>query len=101
MAATLESKGDIESICQAGALTAGSSAELVFRSWDDVSPPFTLKIRDPSGKTVVDRVLRELPTGRPQSAPPITFTVSVAGPYRILIKELYGRASGEATLNVT
>jgi len=101
VAATLESKGDIESICKTGALTAGSSAELVFRSWDDVTPPFTLKVKDPSGKTVVDRVLRELPTGQPQSAPPISFTVSVAGTYKIHIKELYGGASGEATLNVT
>ena len=99
MSATVKSSGDIESICQK-TLAAGGTAELVFRSWDDVSPPFTLKIRGPAGKTILDRVLRELPTGRPQSPAPVMFLVKESGQYRIVIRELYGKAEGEATLTV-
>ena len=101
MAAYIESFGDIESICQQPNLGAGETVRLVFRSWDDVSPPFTIKVRGPGGKTILDRVIRELPTGRPQSAPPVTFTVKANGAYNIHIKELYGKAEGEATLTIS
>ena len=101
MAATIESTGEIESICQTDDLKAGMTAKLVFRSWDDVSPPFTVKVRDPNGKLVLDRVIRELPTGRPQSAAPLTFSVASTGAYKISIKELYGGKEGEATLTVS
>lgn len=77
------------------------TARVVFRSWDDVSPPFTVKVKDPTGKTVLERVIRELPTGRPQSAPPLTFSVAIVGAYKISIKELYGGKEGEATLTVS
>ena len=99
MSATVKSTGDIESICQSGQ-AAGDTAELVFRSWDDVSPPFTVKVRDPGGKTILDRVLRELPTGRPQSPPPVSFPIKESGQYRIVIRELYGKAEGAATLTI-
>jgi hypothetical protein len=72
----------------------------VFRTWDDTKPPYTLKVRGPDGKVVLDRVLRELPTGRPQSAPPIALLVPVSGAYKIEISELYGGAAGQATLHV-
>ena len=51
-------------------------------------------------ESIVERVLRELPTGQPQSAPPITFTVSSAGDYKIEIKQLYGKQKGDAVLRV-
>lgn len=99
--ARIESTGDIESICpSAEALRNGDTARLVFRTWDDASPPFTVKVRGPDGKTVLDRVIRELPTGQPQSAPPITFAVRGVGKYHISIKELYGKKEGLATLTV-
>lgn len=99
--ATIESTGDIESICQsADALKSGDTARLVFRTWDDASPPFTVKVRGPDGKMVLERVIRELPTGQPQSAPPITFAVHGSGRYAISIKELYGKKEGVATLTV-
>ncbi len=99
--ATIESKGDIESICQsADSLQTGDTARLVFRSWDEASPPFTVKVKGPDGKPVLDRVIRELPTGQPQSAPPVTFAVRAAGIYKITIKELYGKKEGLATLTV-
>ena len=99
--ATIESTGDIESICQsADSLKTGDTARLVFRTWDEASPPFTVKVRGPDGKTVVDRVIRELPTGEPQSAPPLAFAVRAAGTYEISIKELYGKKEGSAKLHV-
>lgn len=101
MPATIESTGDIESICQSPSVSTGQTAEVVFRTWDDASPPFTVKIRDPAGRTIFDRVIRELPTGRPQSAPPISFAVAQSGKYQILIRELYGKMEGEATLSVS
>jgi hypothetical protein len=101
VAATIESAGDIEVVCQTDGLTAGKTARLVFRSWDVVNPPFTVKVRAPTGKTILDRVIRELPTGKPQSPPPVTFSVAVTGDYTITIAELYGKAEGAATLHVT
>ncbi|HZO12442.1 MAG TPA: hypothetical protein VFB62_04265 [Polyangiaceae bacterium] len=101
MAATIQSSGDIESICQSADVSAGSTAKIVFRTWDDASPPFTVKVKGPDGKTILDRVIRDLPTGKFQSAPPVSFSVESAGQYRIEIKELYGSKLGEATLTIT
>ena len=49
---------------------------------------------------ILERVLRDLPTGLPQSAPPVTFMPSDVGEYRIEIKQLYGKQKGEAVLHV-
>lgn len=99
MARTIDSSGDIETVCKVDPLRAGDTASLVFIS-DEADPPFNLRIKSPSGKTIVERVLRELPTGQPQSAPPVTFTVSSAGEYKIEIKQLYGKQKGDAVLRV-
>lgn len=80
--------------------TAGETVRLVFRSDDDAAPPFTVKIKAPSGKIIVERVLRELPTGKPQSAPPISFTASSPGDYKIEVTQLYGKQRGDAVLHV-
>lgn len=101
VSSTIESTGDIETICQTDDLSPGKTARLVFRAWDDASPPFTIKVRGPGGKTILERVIRDLPTGRPQSAPPVTFSVAQSGEYKIAITELYGDAEGEAVLRVT
>jgi hypothetical protein len=101
VASTIESSGEIESICETDDLGPGKTARIVFRMWDDLGPPFTIKVRAPDGKLILDRVIRDLPTGRPQSPPPVTFAVAVAGIYRIEIRQLYGGAEGEATLTVT
>jgi hypothetical protein len=99
VARTIESTGDIETICKIDPLTVGESAILVFRA-EDADPPFNLRIKSPSGQTIVERVLRELPTGMPQSAPPVTFTVSAPGQYKLEIKQLYGKQRGDAILRV-
>jgi hypothetical protein len=49
---------------------------------------------------ILERVLRELPTGKPQSAPPVSFTVSAQGDYKIEIWQLYGKSRGDAVLHV-
>lgn len=100
VARTIESTGDIETICRTAPLKAGDTAEIVFRAYDEATPPFNLRIKSPSGKTIIERVLRELPTGMPQSAPPVMFTVSTAGEYKIEIKQLYGKQKGDAVLRV-
>jgi hypothetical protein len=73
---------------------------LIFRADDEASPPFSVRIKSPAGKVIVERVLRDLPTGKPQSAPPVTFTASGDGEYKIEIKQLYGKQKGDAVLHV-
>ncbi|MCC6556681.1 MAG: hypothetical protein IT372_27285 [Polyangiaceae bacterium] len=114
MAGPIETSGDIEIYCYPGggggtgrvsvswheAFSTGDRLALVFNPGDHTTPPYSLKIFSPSGKNIVDTVVRELPTGQPQSPPPIEFVVSAAGMYRIEIKELRGRQKGEARVRV-
>lgn len=100
MARTLESTGDIETISQTDPVHIGDTVKLVFRAEEDYEPPFTVKIKSPSGKVILERVLRELPTGKPQSAPPLAFSVSAPGDYKIEITRLYGKQRGDALLRV-
>ncbi len=75
------------------------TVQFTFRAWDDATPPSLLRIHSPSGTTIVDRVLRGLPTGEPQAPPPVTIVVT-SGEYEIVISELRGSARGQATLRV-
>lgn len=100
MSATIESHGDIEIICQSlNELAANKTARLVFRTYADASPPWQVRVRSPSGHTILERVMRELPTGDPQSPPPIAFTVQ-KGTYEIIVAQLKGSAEGRATIKV-
>jgi hypothetical protein len=101
VARTIESVGDIETICKSDPAKAGEEVKLVFRTEEEVDPPFTLKIKSPAGKVIVERVIRDLPTGKPQSAPPVTFTPSAAGEYKVEIKQIKGKQQGDAVLRVT
>ncbi len=102
MSARIEFSGGIECICQeAAGLGAGGTAKIVFKMWDDVNPPVTIKVKAPDGKTIVDRVLRELPTNAPQGGAPVTFTIPAAGVYELHVKELYGQVEGKARLTVS
>jgi hypothetical protein len=114
MSALIESQGDIEIFCFPGggantmrasvpffdAISIGDRLSLVFSPGDSASPPFSLKIVSPTGSTIMDTIVRDLPTGTPQSPPPVEFVVSVKGTYRIEIRELKGRQRGEAKLKV-
>lgn len=99
MAATLETSGDIEVICDTEDVAPNQIARLVFRTHDDTAPPYQIEIRSPSGNVILKRVMRVLPTGHPQSAPPVQFSV-VKGEYEIVISQLKGGAEGRATLSV-
>ncbi len=100
MPGRIDSSGDIEIICEnVDKIRPHEMARLVFRVWDGCSPPYQLKITSPSGNLIVDRVIRALPTGDPQSPPPVTFSVQ-AGVYEMKIGQLRGRSVGEATLRV-
>jgi hypothetical protein len=97
---TVDNTGDIETFCQSAPTSVGDPIRLVFRAYDEATPPFNVKIRSPGGKVIFERVLRELPTGQPQSAPPVEFSAGAAGEYKLEIKQLYGKQKGEAVLHV-
>jgi hypothetical protein len=97
---TIEVSGEIEIVLEAAAdLGPNNMARLVFRIYEDAIPPFQIRVRSPSGNLIVERVIRQLPTGEPQSPPPVAFSVQ-RGVYDIHISELRGKADGHATLTV-
>jgi hypothetical protein len=96
----IDSSGNIETICRASTFKVGDQISLVFRVLDDSEPPYTVRIKAPDGVVLVERVLREVPTGKPQSAPPVNFVAAVEGEYRVDIWQLYGKSRGQAVLTV-
>lgn len=112
MSSNIESSGDIEvtaALTSAtahpgnqifGAISPGDRVYLVFTPIDATAPPYGIKIVSPSGSTIMDTILRDLPTGLPQSPPPVEFVSSAKGTYRIEIREMKGRQRGTATLKV-
>lgn len=100
MARTIDSTGTIETVCKMSPVSVGDTIALTFIAEDDADPPFVLKIKSPSGSVIMERVLRELPTGKPQSAPPVSFTAYVEGEYKVEIKQLNGKQAGQAVLRV-
>ena len=98
MGSRIESHGDIETVCTTD-LGPNKMAKLIFRAWDDAHAPFQVWVYAPNGKLLLERVLRVLPTGLPQSPAPVTFTVR-HGEYNITIREMNGKAEGTATIVV-
>lgn len=96
----IESHGTIEIICTASILRVGDTVTLVFRALDDSDPPYNCRVIGPTGTVIVERIIRDLPTGKPQSAPPVVFSAAQDGVYRLEITQLYGRSKGWATLTV-
>jgi hypothetical protein len=92
--------GEIETICRTDPARVGAVVKLVFRSDDEADPPFSVRIKSPTGKVIIERLLRDLPTDRPQSPPPIEFTAAQSGAYSVEIWQLYGKQRGKATLHV-
>jgi hypothetical protein len=99
VARTVDSVGDIETVCKTEPARAGEEILLVFNA-DDAEPPFNLKVKSPTGKVIVERVIRELPTGKPQSPPPVVFTALAPGEYKVEIKQLYGKQKGDAIVRI-
>jgi hypothetical protein len=100
MSAKIESHGDIEVICSTHDLAPNKTARLIFRTVDLPSPPYQIRIKSPTGKIILERVIRELPTGAPQSPPPVQFTVQ-KGDYEIHVAQIKGGAEGTAILSVS
>jgi hypothetical protein len=112
MSGPIESSGDIEIFCHTGgstrrgsvpffdAIEVGDRLSLVFIPNDGSNPPYALKIFSPSGGILLDTLVRDLPTGGPQSPPPVEFVVSSKGTYRVEIREVRGRQRGEAKVRV-
>ena len=103
MASFIDSAGDIDIIVQRdarlGPLGIGDHVALVFRAID-ASPPFNVVVTGPSGTTIMKRVIRQLPTGEPQGAPPVDFVVSSDGQYVVEIGETKGAQRGRGTFQV-
>lgn len=111
MPGPIETSGDIEIYCHPATaatrgsvphfdrITPGSRLALIFVPGES-TPPYNLKIVSPSGSTIVDTIVRDPPTGSPQSPPPIEFVVSAKGIYRIDVRSALGRQRGEARIRV-
>lgn len=109
----IESSGDIEVHCHPsgvstrstapffGTITPGDRLSLLFTPGDGTNPPYSLRIISPTGATILDTIVRDLPTATPQSPPPIEFVVSAKGVYRIEIREQRGNQRGVAQLKVS
>mgnify|MGYP001620112165 CR=1 FL=1 len=100
MPATIENYGTIEIICENRDVSPNRAARLIFRAYDEATPPFRIRVKSPTGNVIVERVIRALPTGGPQSPEPITFTVQ-KGSYEIQISQLRGSAEGMAILTIS
>ncbi|MBW2453196.1 MAG: hypothetical protein JRI68_01735 [Deltaproteobacteria bacterium] len=100
MPATLETQGDIEVICETTDLAPNKNAKVVFRTWGEAQPPYQITVRSPTGNIILKRVIRVLPTGDPQSSPPVSFTVQ-KGTYEISVGQLRGGAEGHGTLVIS
>ena len=105
MAGRIDSSGEIEtqlhdSIGPHGKIDVGDRVLLVFSARDEPDYPVAVVIQSPSGQKILDRVLRELPTGGPQSATPIEFVPAARGSYSIEIREVRGTQRGTAVLKV-
>jgi hypothetical protein len=100
----IDSHGDIETMLHGDQthqpIVVGDRVALVFRAIDDPASPISVIIHSPNGHKILERVLRELPTGLPQSAPAVEFVPSSKGTYQIEVSELRGKQRGTATLKV-
>lgn len=109
---TIQSSGDIEIFCHpVGASSRGSvpffdkfsvgdRLALLFVPDGTAVPPYKLKVQSPTGSVMIDTLVRDPPTGAPQSPPPIEFIVSAKGVYRVEVRSLQGRQQGEARITV-
>lgn len=96
----IDSWGEIEIKCATNSISVADPVPLVFDAHHDATPPFVIKVRSPSGEIIINRTTRELPTGQPQSAPPVQFIPSVRGDYQIEVHQVHGKRRGDATLHV-
>ena len=103
MAHVTESSGEIEIISvvsRTKKFGLGDRIKLIFQPIDEPTPPYKLRILSPTGKQIVDTIIRDLPTGEPQSAPPFEFSPTITGIYIVEIRAMKGSAFGKADLKI-
>ncbi|MFO0619649.1 MAG: hypothetical protein U0414_44105 [Polyangiaceae bacterium] len=104
MSARIDSSGEIETLFHDSILQrnaeVGDRLAIVFRTQSDVDGSFSVNIFSPSGAKILERVLRDLPTGMPQSAPPVEFVPSSKGDYTVEVRVVRGTQRGHATIKV-
>ena len=79
-----------------GGISVGDRLALLFVPDGADTPPYSLKIRSPSGALVLDTLVRAAPTGAPQSPPPIEFIVDAKGRGKGIGGKLIQKAIEEA-----
>lgn len=109
---TVQSSGDIEIFCHPSTysgrgsipffdkIDVGDRVFITFVPEGTSIPPYSLKVFSPSGSKILETLVRDPPTGAPQSPPPVEFSVSVLGTYRIEVRSVNGRQFGEARVKV-
>ncbi len=103
MSHVIESSGEIEIISlvsRTKRFEPGDRIQLIFKPIDAQTPPYKLRIVSPTGKGIVDTIIRDLPTGEPQSAAPFEFSPAVAGVYVVEIRSMKTSAYGKADLKI-
>lgn len=104
MSVRIDSTGEIETLFHDTILRSaevGDRLLIVFRTQTDPEGSVSVTIHSPSGSKIVERVLRELPTGLPQSAAPVEFVPSAKGDYTVEVREVRGPQRGHATIKVS
>jgi hypothetical protein len=112
MSVHTESFGEIEIHCYPAGTTfrgnvplfeaigVGDRLAIVFTANETSTGPYSVRVSSPSGTTILDSLVRELPTGLPQSPPPLEFAPSAKGSYKVEIREVRGRQRGEAAVRI-
>ncbi|EYF02609.1 hypothetical protein [Chondromyces apiculatus] len=93
------SDGDIDILCPCNLGPRSNPVRLSFRSYDHADPPFSIRIKSPSGKVILERVVRdEALTG--SGGIFIDFRPDLSGDYAVEVKQVYGDLRGQATLRI-
>lgn len=79
----------------------GDVVSFFFTLPDPPEPPYSVQIRSPTGRIVVDTIVRDIPTAAPDSGPVFQFVASASGRWRLMFAALMSRAKGEAMLRVS
>ena len=90
----VQSWGEIETFCEGSGVRPGDRMRVYFRTEEDLSPPFKLRVRGPDGVVIVERVLRELPVGPLHGIPSVDFLVATPGEYKLDIWQIQGATEG-------
>lgn len=80
--------GDFVELIALDGRTRDGRVRMVFSDRSQDVGPVSLRVRNPAGKVVVERVLRDLPTRDSSLCPPVSVPVPHAGDYTIEVKPI-------------